>query len=216
MKIEKFIKIPYSNNKYEIIFDTGEKTSIIDSDILEFKLAKNSVVEDDVLEKIKKNYIKQVLYEKSIYYIGRRPRSIKEIKTYLKNKLYNLNFDSEKLIEEILDKLTSKNILDDTMFAQWYFTQKTNASRPQSLKMVRYELAKKGVDSKLIDTVLSQQTIENEYVNAKVIAKKKYDQLAKKDLPTLKKREKLATFLSYKGYNWDIIYPIIDSFFPKN
>jgi SOS response regulatory protein OraA/RecX len=65
---------------------------------------------------------------------------------------------------------------------------------------------KKGVDKKVIEEALSQKDIDEEKMAKKLIKKRSYKWEKYKGQ---EKRKKMADFLARKGFNWDVIKPIL-------
>ena len=77
------------------------------------------------------------------------------------------------------------------------------------INKLQNELSKRGIDKKVIQDVLSEVDSENYLISLKELAKKKLDQLKKKEVDKRKLSSKLASHLASKGYEFDLIYKII-------
>src|SRR3989338_9660740 len=147
-------------------------------------------------------------YNKALKFLSYRPRSEKEIRDYLeiktqKSKLKN----DDKIIESIIRRLKENNFINDEEFIKWWFEQRTTF-KPRSLKLIKIELRQKGIDAELIDSVIqnSEFRIQNDLELAKKLIEKRLPRY--KNLPREEKFQKIARFLSSKGFSYDIIKEI--------
>ena len=79
-----------------------------------------------------------------------------------------------------------------------------------SRKRIKSELIKRGLDSKLIDKILSEQYSESDYDNASTVAKKKVEVLTKRNLEKKELRTKLSTYLFSKGFDYEVIKDVVN------
>ena len=80
----------------------------------------------------------------------------------------------KEYVDRIIEKLNSKNYLDDLKFAEWYVENRF-VKKGISKKRLKMELMKKGVSNSIIEKVLNARNDEDEI--KKMIEKKrnKYD-----------------------------------------
>lgn len=155
---------------------------------------KTEIENESGLNKIKEAIIKYVSY---------RPRSEKEIRDNLvlkKGKDVNL-------VDAMLLKMREDNsqLVDDKFFAKWFAENRMNHGThgPQKIKA---ELFKKGIDSKIINSVLKEIENREEMIEIKeqkikdFIAKKKGKIKAKNDF---ERKQKLSQALMRKGFNYN-------------
>ena len=78
------------------------------------------------------------IYNKALDIISRREHSIKEVNDKLTRK-----FDADEIIESVIEKLISNNLINDSRFAEMYTSsRKKKGFGP---KRIGYELSIKGV-----------------------------------------------------------------------
>lgn len=154
------------------------------------------------------------LFNKSLRFLGFRPRSEKETRDYLRyrGKLKDLETEEEKQsyltsIEEAIAKLRKLKFLNDSEFATWWAKQREEA-RGTSGRILKSELMLKGIDKEIINDVLALG--EPEESKAKKVADKKAKIL--KNLTKEEFRIKLGQYLARAGFNWDTIKKIVDSY----
>lgn len=140
-------------------------------------------------------------YNKALKFLSYRPRSEKEIKDKLKRKKA-----SEEIINKIILRLKKNNFLNDEEFVKWWIEQRANF-KPRSLKLIKIELGQKGIDKELIEETIDHlpSTIDDLESAKKLIEKRlpRYKNLSRDE-----KFQKVARFLSSKGFSYDIIKEI--------
>jgi regulatory protein len=125
-----------------------------------------------LIEQNKLFYIKQ----KAFRLLGRRQHSSSE----LRRKLWNKDYE-QKLIDEVIGDLSKNGYIDDAEFIRVFVAEKSK-TKNWSRRRIKSELIKRGLDSKLIDKILSEQCSESDYDNASAVAKKKVEVLTKRNL----------------------------------
>ena len=153
-----------------------------------------------LIEQNKLFYIKQ----KAFRLLGRRQHSSSE----LRRKLWNKDYE-QKLIDEVIEDLSKNGYIDDTEFIRVFMAEKSK-TKNWSRKRIKSELIKRGLDSKLIDKILSEQYSESDYDNASTVAKKKVEVLTKRNLEKKELRTKLSTYLFSKGFDYELIKDVVD------
>ena len=153
-----------------------------------------------LIEQNKLFYIKQ----KAFRLLGRRQHSSSE----LRRKLWNKDYE-QKLIDEVIEDLSKNGYIDDTEFIRVFVAEKSK-TKNWSRKRIKSELIKRGLDSKLIDKILSEQYSESDYDNASTVAKKKVEVLTKRNLEKKELRNKLSTYLFSKGFDYELIKDVVD------
>jgi len=121
------------------------------------------------------------LLNQTLKYLGLRPRSSAEIKTYLHKKT-----EDPELISKIMDKLVQSKFIDDVEFTNWYIESRSR-SRPRSSRLLQLELKRKGIN------VVPQ--VDDLKLAKLALTKKK----------TLKNRDQAIRFLASRGFSWGII-----------
>lgn len=143
----------------------------------------------------------QKLLDKVYRFLSLRPRSEKEISNYLKKRKV-----SGDVVEKIFKILREQNLIDDSAFTAWWIEQRTTF-RPKGKIALKVELKQKGIDGKIIEEALSQ--VDELKLAKKAVQKKLklYANLSPQDF-----RQKISTFLSYRGFSWSTIKKILSTF----
>ena len=176
--------------KLEVFLKSGlKKGDEISEDRFSFLIKQNKLF-----------YIKQ----KAFRLLGRRQHSSSE----LRRKLWNKDYE-QKLIDEVIEDLSKNGYIDDTEFIRVFVAEKSK-TKNWSRKRIKSELIKRGLDSKLIDKILSEQYSESDYDNASTVAKKKVEVLTKRNLEKKELRTKLSTYLFSKGFDYEVIKDVVN------
>ena len=152
------------------------------------------------------------LFDKALNLLGYRPRSKQEIRNKLWQRVAKLKIQKElreDLIRCTLDQLEERGYLDDKKFAKWWVKERIR-SRPRGKLLLRSELFKKGIERKVIDEVLREYSQNDEISWAERIAEKRESR--HETLEPEKKREKMAAYLHGRGFTWEVINTVLESF----
>lgn len=149
-----------------------------------------------------------IYFDKVLTFLSFRSRSELEIKEYLLRKSCSL-----ELIEEIIAKLKHLNFINDEEFARSWIQSRTGF-RPEGRALILMELRKKGISKDIIDKVFPEERpASQENMLAEKLALKKLERI--KNLPFLEQKKKLYSFLSQKGFSFDVIFTIVDKLLKK-
>lgn len=141
-------------------------------------------------------------------FLSYRPRSSKEIRLNLKRKLEKGEFvEPDKILDEVIKKLTKSGLADDEEFTRWWIEQRQKF-KPRGERLLRGELHAKGVPREIIDEHLQAYVTPQKEID-RVAAKKA---LSYKKLPPQEFRNKLGQYLARRGYDWDEIKTVVDSY----
>lgn len=142
-----------------------------------------------------------------------RPRSIKEISTKLQKYSQKRNLP-DSIMDNVIAHLLEQKFLGDTEFVRWW-KEGRQSYKPKGIKAIRIELMQKGVDKKIIDSVFEEN--KNEGKSEYNLAMKFLETKARllKNLSPLKLKIKLRDLLFRRGFDWDTIGKVIDSYSKK-
>jgi regulatory protein len=131
--------------------------------------------------------------------ISYRPRTVAEIKKRLRSKGY-----AEAVIEQVVDKLRSIDLLDDEAFGRYWIEQR-ETFKPRSRFALRQELREKGVPERVIERLLSEL---DEEASARRAASKRLQRW--ENLPREEFLRKMSGHLRRRGFDFDVIRQITD------
>lgn len=201
MKIIKYKKI--GKGKYKVYFD-NEEIILYEDVILKYNLLTKKNIDLDLLDNVLESNKYYEIYNLVLNYISFKMRSSSEIKEYLiKKKVPN------KIIDNIIDDLYNKNILNDKLYITSFINDSLNLKDTGPLK-IKSELIKKGFDEDIIEEYL-RKIDDNIWQNKiKKLIKKC---LLNKRLSTNMIKLKILNDLNIKGYSKEMIYPLLENIF---
>lgn len=196
MKIIKYEKS--KKNQYKVYLENNEFLELYEDIILKHELLLKKNIDDiNIIKKENEDY---KLYVKTLEYINKRIRCKKEIKEYLKKYTKDSSF-----IEDIIEKLYEKKLLDDNLYIKSYITDKINFTNDGPIK-IKKKLIELGFNKFAIDDFLEKfnETLQEEkierYINKNIKVNKKSNYLFK---------QKMFINLVNLGYNKDVINKIL-------
>ena len=167
----------------------------------------NKLVESDQIER---------LINKAFKFLSFRPRSEKEVRDYLLRKVKIREIEKsdteqtqyEKSVERVVQKLKNLDQINDKEFASWLVEQRKRF-RPRGNRLIKAELAQKGIDKDIINEIAEENNQESEEELAIKAAQKKYTSYKK--LNTNEFRTRLGQYLARRGFDWGTIKKVVDT-----
>ena len=144
----------------------------------------------------------------------------------IKSKMVNLCIKDEKCIQQILQKLrkygcneiNSKKIIQELIqqdyineerYSKSFFSGKFKIKRWGKRKII-FELKKKNISEKNINQGLTKIS-DIEYLDTIKFLIKKKNSLLRNDLCNLERKRKILSFMSQKGYEYNLVYENLDN-----
>lgn len=192
---------PQKNQKRVNIYLDGKFGFGLDlENFLKLGLKVGEELSEDEIEKIIKKAEFQKTLDKLLKFASLRPRSQKEIRDWFRRKKVYPG-----LRKELTTKLKKLDLVDDEKFAAWWVGQRTTF-KPRGYLALIYELRLKGIDKKVVEKVLEEINLDEEKVALNLLKNKmyKWEKLSGREA-----REKMASFLSRKGFSWEIIEKVL-------
>jgi len=140
--------------------------------------------------------------KKALSLLARSARSVHE----LRNRLLQYEF-SPRTVDRLVQDFIRVGLLDDKTFALMYARSRL-AQRSMGKRFLKQELLQKGIDETLAESAVSEaygSVAEDEL--ARRLVDKKIRQMDTKDKRAI--QHKLSAFLFRRGFNWDVIAPIV-------
>jgi regulatory protein len=142
-------------------------------------------------------------YTRALEYCLMRPHSSKEMRDYLYRKTRDTRTKTGgvkkglpvEITHRVFDRLVEKNYINDEKFAS-YWIENRNMQKGVSRRKLQAELRSKGVDSSIIDRLLSESLRTDEDELQKIIAKKR---------ARYPDDQKLMQYLARQGFSYDDI-----------
>lgn len=207
----KIIDIKKKNERNIVVFlDNNEKLFLSYEVFLKSGLKKDSEISESrfnlLIEENQKYFIKLKAFD----YLSRRLHSFYELKNKLRVKGYNGDF-----IADILNELKQNGYLDDQKFSM-QFVEEKSLLKKWSRSKIKVELMKKGINRDIIISVLTLNNEEDsEFSNAQSIAEKKLRSLKSRNIPIDGIEKKLFSFLSQRGFDYELIDRVVSSIMEK-
>ena len=143
--------------------------------------------------------LSEVAYERTLGFLGYRPRSKAEVQAYLTRRQV-----PRTISQAVVERLTAVGLLDDDAFAR-YWVENREAFRPRGLRSLRFELRSKGVP----DAVVEGATEEiDEAEGAYRAAQDRARRLSGLDYQVFRRR--LVGFLLRRGFGYDVVKETVD------
>ncbi|MDP2873869.1 MAG: regulatory protein RecX [bacterium] len=149
------------------------------------------------------------LWNLVLRYLGYRARSEKEVRDYLRQKLFKEDFGEEKkelLITEIISKLYALNFLDDRTLAERVVSE--GRRQYKGKRRILLDLKKKGLATAVISSSSNPSSPSEEELASAAAAKRArfYQNL---DSQTFRRR--LAGYLARRGFEWEVVKSVVSS-----
>lgn len=181
------------------------------------KLKINEELNQEKIQKLIFDDQVERLYDKAVRFLSFRPRSEKEIRDNLLQKLRltdkgeeeKKNFENS--IKEVLKKLQKIGQIDDREFANWWVEQRTRFKKT-SPRIIKAELFKKGINKETIEEIFSKSEIDPFQIGLEA-AEKKVKSYQKLEPRVFK--EKMSRFLASKGFDWEVVKRVVDTLLKK-
>jgi len=193
MKITSMSAQVKNPDRVSICVDGKYGFSLEISQVVELGIKIGNEIDELDLEKYKKASDYGKIYFKALVYSLSRPHSIRELELYLMKK----NLENE-VITSIVEKLISKNFIDDNRFALWWVENRM-IKKGVSKRRLQQELMTKGVAAEIISNALDDVQRDEIEEIAKIIKRKinRYDD------------DKLKSYLMRQGFKYgDILLAI--------
>jgi regulatory protein len=187
----------FVNNEYSFSLDIAQ--------LVDFKLKIGIELSQADISKYQHASSYGKVYQRTLEWVLSRPRSIRETQDYLRKKQFDLKKQEDQNValedeevEKIISTLINKKYLNDEAYAK-YYVENRFTKKGISAKRLRMELNKKGINSTIIEEVLSSGARNDEEEIKKIIAKKrnKYDD------------EKLTNYLLRQGFDYELVRTLI-------
>ncbi len=136
-------------------------------------------------------------------YLERRRRTRQEIRRKLTEKEY-----SEKAVEEAIRFLEEYDMVDDEAFARAWVHDRLLKKKIGRRKLAA-ELSEKGVDRRLVDTVL-QEVLDLETARDHALEAARGKERRLRSSEPMARERSMVTFLQSRGFGWEEIRPVME------
>ena len=190
-------------NYFNVTLENGDKYYLHEKSIISYNIKENYFIENKIINQALDITEREIIKNKIIVLLSYRQRSKKELKDTFVSKGYNID---NVLI--VIDKLEQRKYLDDRLFTKMmasHLVKEKNLGR----YLVEQKLLHYGIDVSEMEPIVSD--LYKKYPPSKTIKKI----LNKKKISvrnTLKNKLKMINYLKRKGFHFDDINTIIESY----
>lgn len=201
MKVTALKQQVKNQNRVSVFVDGKYAFSLTADQLLEERLRLMTEIDEKRLKELRVKSFDGKLRAKAMNWVFLRPRSVKELRDYLKrtsyvskSKIAEKVTASPEAAELIIDDFMRRGWVDDKVFAEWWIERSSRKSA--SLSHLRSELMLKGVGRQTIVEVLGDRSDSGALTQLieKLSSRSKY-----------KDREKLMRYLVSKGYSYSSV-----------
>ncbi len=198
------------------IFLDGKFAFGADEDlVVERRLVVGKEILPEDLEKIIYEAEVGKLMERMYGLFNIRDRSEKEIRDYLrrvsfKRKIKGGEEIGELAIEQLINKLKQKDLLDDEKFAKAWVESR---SKKYGINRIKQELFQKGIDKEIIEEVTRVKNLESSEETAEKQLIRKIKNW--KNLKPMEFRRKASEFLLRRGFEYSLIKIVVEKIIKK-
>jgi regulatory protein len=172
--------------------------------VAKFRLTEGMALSADEVERIRQGEVRQDVFDAAMKFLERRLHSRNE----LKQKLARQEYDA-LTIDGVLTDLERLGYVNDAKFAEAKVEQSAKV-RHHGRRRAAIELLKKGVTGESARQALDHTYDTHDSLSvARALAEKKAASLRKLD--PLVARRRLAGMLMRRGFEYDVVRPVIDA-----
>jgi regulatory protein len=180
--------------------------------LIQFGLRSGDQINENTISKIRAAEELLQAKKKALDYLSRRMQSEKELSIKLRMKGF-----SDETIGRLLDDFRTAGYLNDTQFAVAYIADCLQ-KRPMGRRALFQRLRLKGIDREIINNVLTTALESDKEETIALAAARKKLRVSRSQFEKLdsnKRKQKLAQFLTQRGFEWEIVGHVIERVMDK-
>lgn len=194
MKVTEIKAQVKTAGRYSIFIDGKYSFSLSDVALLEQHVRIGQELSKEQVDVLKQRSQDDKMFGATLRYVGIRPRSEWEMRSYLQRK-----HASPALVGSILNKLSKSGIIDDLAFAKAW-VESRRLLRPTSKRKLQQELRAKRVSDEVIGQVLAADAADERLVLQELAVKKRGRYVD--DM-------KLMQYLVRQGFSYDDVKAVV-------
>lgn len=196
------VKLEKQGKRRYLLFAGGEEPVLsVHEDIwIKYRLMKGIELTGAQIKEIQEEDDKYAAYLLAVSYLGAKPRTKKQIHSYLCRKEVE-----DHHIEYALDRLENEQIVDDELYAK-QFVQARMRTTLKGRHIIMNELRQRGVSKEASIEAMAEFDEDSEMDAAKTLAEKKWRTFKGE---FLSRRRKLQMFLIRRGFPSEIVREIM-------
>jgi len=170
------------------------------------KLRREQHLSDQEIAALKTLDLRAKAYDQAVRFLAVRPRSVWEVRQKLER--YRSR-QKESLapahIDWVTEKLIDQGYLNDEEFARFWVEQR-NQFKPLAPRALRYELLRKRIDERTIESVLDGAVDAEEAALQAARSQARRWQTLDEEMF----RKKMAAFLQRRGFSWAVVRDVLE------
>lgn len=197
--------IPVNKTKFKIYIDEEIAFVLYKGDLSKYNLKIGSDVAQEVYDNLYNTILPSRCYNRVLGIFKTKDYTSYEIKSKLSGEGY-----PAKIIEDILDRLSSERFIDDYRYAVGYIRDK---SKKKSLMTIKRDLQAKGISSSIFESAFCEVKEDGDLSDEtecikKLLIKRKFDA----NIASFEDKQKTVRYLMSKGFKIDSINKVVKSF----
>jgi regulatory protein len=198
-------KVEKNKKDYTVYFQINQKEEsfdVSDEIILDYRLVKGKILEDEKYAEFKEAVLHDQYRQKLWHYATYKPRTIQEARQYLDQ------FDvPEAAKAKYIEKLKEAHILDDELYVKNYI-EEYSSYRMIGPRKIEMDLRNKGISTNQINRMMGLYKASLMKENIKHLLEKKIK--SSKNKPLFKLKESIKSYLMNKGYDYEMVNGVVD------
>ncbi|MEF2244489.1 RecX family transcriptional regulator [Paenibacillus sp. IITD108] len=196
------VKLEKQGKKRYLLYAGGEEPILsVHEDIwIKYRLMKGLELTKEQVEEIQEADHKYAAYSLAIAYLGAKPRTKKQMYSYLLRKEFE-----EHHIQYAIDRLEEERIVDDELYAKQFVQSRVNSAL-KGRHFIMNELRQRGVSKEASMEAIAELDYESELQAASTLADKKWRSLKGEYAD---RRRKLQLFIMRRGFPSDIVREVM-------
>jgi regulatory protein len=183
-------------DRYSIFIDGKFAFSFSQDALLSSGITKDQELSLKQCRELERQSIHDKLYNQTLRYLALRRHSTWEVDQYLERK-----GASPALKDEILNKLSKLQLIDDDIYAEAYIHDRL-LLRPTSKRKLSYDLRKKRVSDKVIERAIQNHAPDEQANLREIIERKRQQSRYQDDI-------KLKQYLIRQGFHYGDIVDVL-------
>jgi regulatory protein len=206
MRITK-IESQTKNSRRKNIYADGEFVAgVSDETLLRAGLRTGDEISDERLKVLIQEEETSGAKQVALRFLAHRPRTAKEIRDKLREKEF-----AEEEIKQTIETLERTGLLNDAEFARMYIRDAL-AAKPTGPSLLKRKLLLLGVEKSIVNESVQQAFSEVDDTAAALEAGRKFlkkSTATRKPADKARLRQRLASFLTRRGFTWDVVEPAL-------
>jgi regulatory protein len=190
MRITSVEKNNRAKGQYSIYIDDSFAFSVPEDEYFRLNLYEERDIDSEELKNIMDTVVFNSAKNSAVRYLSLKLKTENEVRKKLRDERYD-----NATVDRVIEELKAIGYINSRLYIQKFIYDR-NKLKPQSKKLLRYELMNRGLPSDEIDEALNDLSID-EVAIAENLVKKKF---GKYDISDKNVANKVFMFLKHRGY----------------